>query len=266
MIRLLQFSDTHLYADSAETFRAAINPEKTLTGLIDTVVRGRWRPDCALVTGDLVHDGSVAGYERLRAHFARLAIPVHCLAGNHDDSATMSGILAQGAVSVARAVRYGAWQLILLDSTIAGEAGGRLADAELEYLEAQLSAHPERHALIALHHPPLPCGSRWMDVAMSLANPADLFTVTDRHAQVRAIVWGHIHQGFSAVRRGVYCLGAPSTMVQFVRGSASFALDDAPPACRWFELYDDGAIQTGMWMSGEELPRPMAVAETEISA
>jgi len=256
MIRLLQFSDTHLYADAGQTFRVGIDPESTLAGLIDTVMNADWRADCALVTGDLVHDGSAAGYERLRMHLARLGMPVFCLAGNHDDTATMRTILAEGAVHIEPLLQCGAWQIVLLDSTVAGEAGGWLAEAELERLDASLAAQPDRPALVALHHPPLPCGSRWMDEAMLLANPEALFTVTDRHPQVRAITWGHIHQAFNVVRRGVRCLAAPSTMVQFKRDSEIFAIDDAPPACRWFELHDDGVFTTGIWPADATGPLP----------
>jgi Icc protein len=72
----------------------------------------------------------------------------------------------------------------------------------------------------------VPHDSRWLD-SVGLHNAADLFAATDRHASVRAIVWGHVHQEFDALRKGVRLLAVPSTCAQFLPHSEQFAIDPA---------------------------------------
>ena len=38
----------------------------------------------------------------------------------------------------------------------------------------------------------------------------------------------------------------PSTCVQFKPGSEDFAVDDAAPGYRWFDLHADGRIETAV--------------------
>jgi Icc protein len=81
---------------------------------------------------------------------------------------------------------------------------------------------------------------------MALDNAAEFFAIIDRHPQVRGIVFGHVHQDYRAFRRDVLLLAAPSTCIQFKPRSDLFALDPRTPGFRWFELYPDGRISTGV--------------------
>jgi Icc protein len=137
----------------------------------------------------------------------------------------------------------GAWRIVMLDSCVPGQAHGRLGESELKRLEATLAGAGDRHVLIGLHHHPVRLGSGWLD-AVGLKNAADLFALTDRYAQVRAMVWGHVHQSFDTRRKGVRLLSAPSTCAQFLPHADEFALDPAPPGYRRLTLRADGAIDT----------------------
>ena len=137
----------------------------------------------------------------------------------------------------------GNWQLIFLDSTVPGAVHGHLREAELARLDVALQEQPERHALICLHHQPVPIGSTWLDELL-LDNADALFAITDRHPQVRGILWGHVHQAFDATRHNVRLLASPSSCVQFKPGCVDFTVDDKPPGYRWLELSVDGRIET----------------------
>jgi Icc protein len=115
--------------------------------------------------------------------------------------------------------------------------------AELARLDDALSRNATVPALVALHHHPVPIGSAWMD-AMGLRNAEDFWRIIDRHAQVRAVIWGHVHQNFDSFRHGVRLLATPSTCVQFAPRSADFALDRRAPAFRSLLLSDDGGVAT----------------------
>ncbi len=239
-VRLLQFTDPHLYGEEAGMLRGIA----TYPALMSTIERARerdWPVDAILVTGDLVQDDP-AGYALLRRALGGLGTPVYCLPGNHDLPEVMQRELKE-PFRVGGSVDLGAWRIVLLDSTVPGCAGGRLASGSLAELDAALAGAPERHVLVALHHHPVPMSSRWLD-RVALANPEEFFGVLDAHRNVRAVLWGHVHQSFDGLRRNVRLLGTPSTCTQFLPRAEEFATDPSPPAYRTLELRPDGTLDT----------------------
>jgi Icc protein len=85
--------------------------------------------------------------------------------------------------------------------------------------------------------------SRWLD-RVGLENASEFLQTIDRHRNVRAIVWGHVHQSYEGVRKGVRLLATPSTCAQFLPHSPDFAIDRQPPAYRTLELRADGSLTT----------------------
>jgi Icc protein len=73
----------------------------------------------------------------------------------------------------------------------------------------------------------------------------------NRHPQIRAVIWGHVHQEFADRRGAVELLATPSTCVQFRPGIAKPEVDDRTPGYRWFDLGPDGTLETGV----ERVPR-----------
>ena len=68
----------------------------------------------------------------------------------------------------------------------------------------------------------------------------------DREPRVRCVLWGHVHQDFRAVRKGVHLLGGPSTVANSLPRTRKFSLDLEGPSCRWLELGADGGVETGL--------------------
>ncbi|HEB96144.1 MAG TPA: 3',5'-cyclic-AMP phosphodiesterase [Sedimenticola thiotaurini] len=240
--RILQITDSHLYADPHGCL-AGINTLQSFQAVLE---QARALPaEMILATGDLVHDASPEGYQRVRDAFAALGLPVYCLPGNHDLPAVMSRCLDRDGITSPKLVSHGDWAIFLLDSTIPGEEGGRLAEEELDRLEQGLEQNPGKHALICLHHHPVPVGSAWMD-RMALENPERFFGLLQRFPNVRGILWGHIHQTYDATYRDMRLMGSPSTCIQFTPRVDHFAIDNEPPGMRWLELFPDGRIRTGV--------------------
>ena len=212
-------------------------------------------PDLYLLTGDLSQDESESSYERLSEQIKDFQAPAYFLPGNHDARDAMSkAFLRSGApLKPDRRVVVGDWQLILLDTQVEGEIGGALSQQELERLDAQLSEHGDKFALVALHHHPLPIDCWWID-RIGLENGGEFLQVLDRHSQVRLVVWGHIHQEFESMRNGVRLLGTPSTCVQFKPRADEFAVDAIPPGYRWLKLNPDGTTDTGVVRSDRVAP------------
>ena len=138
---------------------------------------------------------------------------------------------------------YGNWCLIMLNSACRGDDGGRLDKEQLDSLDRTLSANSAHHALVGLHHHPIPMGSRWLD-GVGLRNAHEFLEIIDRHDNVRCVIWGHVHQASDRRRNNVRYLSTPSTGSQFRPNSDDFALDSRPPGFRWLELLDSGVINT----------------------
>jgi len=240
--RILHITDTHLFASERTALRGVVT-QRSLDRVLDRAQRHAWPPDCILLTGDLVHDCSRAGYERLRERFAAFGVPVYCIAGNHDDPQLMRVVLEDEPLHYAGRAEIGNWCIVLIDTHVPGEDGGAIAPEALEDLDATLSAQAARHVLICLHHHPVAVGSAWLD-ALGIANRDSLFAVINRHQNVRALLWGHVHQSFDEHSGDLRLLATPSTCVQFKPHCTRFRYDSLPPACRWLTLHDDGRIGT----------------------
>ena len=249
VVRLTHLTDPHLYGGEGELLRG-IPTLPSLEATLAHAQRRDWPPDAVLVTGDLVQDDP-AGYAHFRRVFSALRLPVLCLPGNHDEPEAMRRELDCAPFTVGGAVDLGLWRIVLLDSTIAGSAAGRLSAQALATLQSALAGTPPRHALVCLHHHPVPMASRWLD-RVGLQNADEFFDVIDRHANVRGIVWGHVHQSYDALRNGVRLLATPSTCAQFLPRSEQFAIDRRPPGYRTLELQADGSIVTDLvWVEGD---------------
>lgn len=243
-VRLLQITDTHLFADPDGRL-LGLRTRPTFESVLTRALAAHPETDRLMLTGDLGQDESPAAYRFLRQRLLTVGIPSTCIPGNHDTPELMQELVVPGRIDIDPSVQIGAWNLVLLDSTVPMQPGGHLDADQLEHLDATLARHPERHALVCLHHQPLPIGSRWMDT-MALDNGDAFFAVIDRHPQVRCILWGHVHQEFNARRKGVHLLASPSTCVQFTPGSDGFSLDSATPGYRWLDLHENGEIATGV--------------------
>jgi 3',5'-cyclic-AMP phosphodiesterase len=240
-VRLIQFTDPHLYADESEALRGV----PTLPALRAALAHARardWPPDALLATGDLVQDDP-GGYAHFRRVFGALGVPVLCLPGNHDEPQAMRTELAGEPFVLGGFFDLGRWRIVLLDSCIPGAASGALSAQALAELDAALATAGTRHCLVCLHHHPVPMGSRWLD-RVGLTNATEFLHTIDAHQNVRGVVWGHVHQAYDGLRKGVRLLATPSTCAQFLPNTDQFAVDPRPPAYRTLELRADGTLLT----------------------
>lgn len=242
-LRVVQISDLHLKTEPGSRLWGA-DVDAGLYAVLADIRQRRPAPDLILVTGDLVGDEPNA-YHRLREILSTLERPVYCLPGNHDFPMAMGQALHSGLVRRERYLATDHWQLVLLDSSFPGSPIGHLASGELALIDTVLATRPDLHTLVCLHHNPLPVGTRWLDT-MTVSNGAALLAILDRYPHVRAVVFGHIHGEFTAVRKNIHLLATPATSVQFKPNTPDPQVDERPPGYRWLELYPDGTLATGI--------------------
>ena len=246
---LLHFTDPHLFADRDGVMRGVCTL-RTLTATVGAARDQHWPPDAILVTGDIAQDETRGAYRLFHETFAGLGVPVYCLPGNHDNVDLMRELLDDPPFQFCGHLARGNWVVTMLSTNRPGKASGRLAETELRRLRMLLERYPDKHFLLALHHHPVPTGSRWLDT-VPLRNPEDLFAIVDTTRQVRCLLWGHVHQEQDERRGDLRLLATPSTCSQFSPHSEDFALDSArPPGYRWLQLSGDGGIATAVSWCG----------------
>jgi Icc protein len=245
VLTVVQFTDTHFF-ESTDGRLMGVDTASTFAQVAKLAGEQSGKPDFYLLTGDLSQDETEGSYTRFAQAVKHFEAPAYFLPGNHDARALMERAFARSApFSNDSSFTKANWHVVLLDTQVPGEVGGRLSEEELTRLDDELSAHPDKHVLVTMHHHPLLVGASWLD-EISVTNRAQFLDVIDRHPHVRAVLWGHVHQEFEAERKGVKYMATPSTCVQFKPKSEEFALDNVPPGYRWMRLNPDGSIDTGV--------------------
>ena len=240
MTTILQISDFHLLS----------RPEGTLKGVPTSesvaLVMQRAReevadPACIVLTGDLSHEETVAGYELLRTHLGDWHERSLLIPGNHDDRAKMRQVFDQVPGESAEPIWFrhecDQWVLLGLDSHVPGQVYGVLSEQSVDRLAEELARGANRPTLIFLHHHPSAVGSRWVD-EIGLRNPESFASLLTRHTEVRGLFCGHIHQVFEGMIADVPFHSAPSAAIQFLPGTDTMQFDLQPPGFRVIELLE----------------------------
>ncbi len=258
-LRVLHLTDIHLFADPARRWGQA-HPAAALEQVLDAIVADEWRPDLALVTGDLSDDGSDAAYEQLRDALAVLKVPAYVVPGNHDAAEPMRRAFAAGPVRWVRSAEVGAWRIVALDSQLVGEARGSLGPEELTALATTLREGDGRPTLVILHHPIAPV----CPMPSCQLNDADeLFTACGGYPNVKAALAGHVHCADDRVLHGVRSLVTPSTCLQAEHPTQALSGPEPPflevhaisasrRGYRKLDLFADGRIETEVVWVGEQ--------------
>uniref|UniRef100_UPI003458BA1A phosphodiesterase n=1 Tax=Halomonas sp. TaxID=1486246 RepID=UPI003458BA1A len=246
MIRLVQISDCHLYADPSKPSRRGV-PARQLSAVVDTVLHDR--PDMVLVTGDLSQDESEGSYRLAMDTLQRFQCPWYWIPGNHDDLALM---VEHREVEID--IEAAAWRIVQLNTRIEGEVQGRVGEEQLAAL-SELLADDERPTVIVMHHPPVQVGSVWID-DLGLVDQQAFQEVVGAFPQVKVVLCGHVHQAFhgkiNTQHGDIDVFACPSTSDQFLAGSVEFAVDEASrPGYRVLDLSRDGSWQT--WVERVEI-------------
>lgn len=243
-LRIVQISDCHLFADAGQRL-LEVDTRLSLARVLDDIGARQPGADLLLASGDLAQDESAGAYRHFAACFAASGPPVFWIPGNHDDPVAMQRELSVPPLHADKLIVAGDWLLVLLDSTLPGEVCGDVHPDQLAFVDAVLPHYPDHHGLVVLHHQAVDSGSEWID-RKGFPDNATFRQQMLAHDNLRAVIWGHVHQQGEFDIGGVRWLSAPSTCAQFAPGSLEFAVGDEAPGYRWMDLWNDGRIDTGV--------------------
>jgi 3',5'-cyclic-AMP phosphodiesterase len=212
---LAQLSDSHVSDDDDGRALA-------LAAAVRWVLALDPAPGAVLVSGDLTEHGSASEYERVRELLSALTMPVHVLAGNHDDPAVMRKsfplpLAAAGTPSedYRYATRCGPLRLVACDTTQPGRDDGAFGDERLAWLEAQLTEDRDTPTIVAMHHLPLPTGIPAMDaLGLPRGDRVAIDELVAAFPHVGAIVTGHVHRAVVGTLGGCAVFACPSAWMQ----------------------------------------------------
>lgn len=251
MARLLHLSDLHTVAAGARA-SGVLDTNALLRSAIDTLSE-RFTEigpmDAMLVTGDISDDGSAESYAIAKAQLARLGLPVFVIPGNHDRRAAFREAFADTAPMpedgpLDWVADVAGTRIVGLDTLVEGQGGGRLRVRSLDHLAEALDQSDGQPVVVAVHHPPLRTGIRFMD-AIGLANAEALEGILRRHDGPLRVLAGHVHGVYHGMLGGHSVVTAPSTCsafafdqreeapVGFMLGPLGFALLDTTPGGVW---------------------------------
>ena len=254
MARFLQLSDLHVVAPGALASGRLDTPEMLRKAVDALLLRlpAIGPIDAVIVTGDISDDGTAASYDRARVELDRLGLPLLPVPGNHDTRegfrdcfGDLPFIPATGLIDWVRDI--GDTCVVGLDTLIEGQGGGLLRRESLDLLAEALDMAENRPVLVALHHPPLRTGIRFMD-AIALQNPDDLSRGLARRKTPLRIVAGHVHGVFHGQLGQHAVCTAPSLCsafaldrreaapVGFMSGPTGCAVIDTAPGGTWAAL------------------------------
>jgi Icc protein len=259
-ILIAQISDLHIKRPG-ELAYGRVDTAAALTRCVEALNRFAPPPDLVVITGDLVDTPSVSAYGHLKRLLAPLRIPLAVVPGNHDGRGLLRDVWPDLTAAVTTTAfnsvrRVGNLDIVLIDSTMPGEAHGALDAETLSWLDATLGASRTRPALLFLHHPPLTTGIAHMDM-QNLRNADDLAAVLRQHERARLIATGHVHRATLTMFAGIAATICPApnhAVALDLDGHLPSSFTIEPPAFHlhaWFPGENFGNVVTHLVPIGD---------------
>ena len=251
LIQLLQITDTHCYANDSSNLEwttEPLLPNLHFQQVLQHLSTHYTDYDALLISGDLAQQEVPETYQLMNERLKPFPLPIHAIPGNHDTVSLAHTYLEQRFWSPAF-VQYGAWHLLMVDTSRANKPDGHLSAEQYQQLSDYLVQIPANEfALIVMHHHPMMIHSPWMD-GMGLQQAECFWAWAEQYPCIQAVLHGHIHQEFNAhyhysSGRGIAVYGTPATSVQLKPLTNHIVIDHPTPAWRTLQLHPTGSIST----------------------
>lgn len=233
--RFALLSDIHLSADRNREAHG-IKPAEHFVRVRDEILSLRPRPGAVIISGDLAFNkGLPADYALLREltePLRQAGLPLHLLMGNHDRRQNLwqafpecksrdEGLPPDKHVAWFASPQANWFFLDSMDTP--GTVGGRMGEAQLQWLAKALDAHSDKPALVVAHHYPQPHDKPANN--NSLLDTDAFFNVILPRKQVKTYFFGHSHGWFTSVSQDLHLVNLPTTAYVFNKKQPSGWID-----------------------------------------
>ncbi|WP_420568266.1 phosphodiesterase [Thalassovita sp.] len=203
-MKFIHLTDTHVIGGDRLLYGA--NPARRLARAVDSINAEHADSAFVVLTGDMTHWGDAEAYAAFRTQIMRLAMPVHLMVGNHDDTEAFARYFPNAPRDENGFVQYAfdtdQGRVICLDTRSPGTHAGRFCAARRDWLNSQLSL-TDGPLLLFMHHPPFAVGLSAMDQIM-MQDAEEFYAILAPHAhRVRHLFFGHLHRALFGNWRGI---------------------------------------------------------------
>lgn len=219
-------SDTHLAKVPVDN---EYSPDRGLRQAVEAMLP--YKPDMALLLGDVTEDGSLEACLRVKQIVDELGAPIIAIPGNHDRPVDIVDVF--GSVHDTTMAN---WRIVAVDTTIPNQIHGCINSEEVL---AVLGADIGQPTVLAMHHPPITTSSHpWFQ----LKGAVGLITALTQRSDIRLVVTGHIHQAFHVVLGAITYIGCSSTWYSIDHHGEARKDDNGHTGGLVMHLYQDGTF------------------------
>lgn len=245
---IVQISDTHLFGDKNRKINGA-NSYVNLKHVLKNINALSEKPHSIIVTGDLSQDCTFESYQHLANLLNTCGIKYYLLPGNHDDVDVINKVFDFNWVKdkVDYSFDLEGWHICIIDTSEYPEDAGKLLWDQIVNLENNLKENIKKPTVIFMHHHPVEINSPWMD--NMILNEAKKFNdLIRQNSQVKAVLFGHIHQVFEKTINNTFYGSAPSTSFQVMPNTQMFTVEKVMPGYRSIQLNGNEFSSRVIWV------------------
>lgn len=244
--KIVQISDSHLFGDKDLALNRA-NSYLNLKNILNHV-KGE-KPELIILSGDLSQDCTEQSYRNLADLLKDVGVKYYLMPGNHDDANLINKVFGLSWVKdkADYSVKLDNWLLYMLDTSVYPDVNGKLFPEQLINFENIINKNKNIPMIVFMHHHPIPVSSAWID-AMGLKDSNAFNNIVKSNSQIRAVLFGHIHQVFEKTINSTFYASAPSTCYQTKPNSEVFAVEKLVPGYRIIELSEDKFNSEVVWV------------------
>lgn len=193
-LHFVQLSDTHIRKDYTagtlhDMFTDLISPDKKLRQILSELREEKL--DFIVISGDLVHEGNEADYQKLKNIIDAIdfQVPILLALGNHDNKKAFCNVFEQNLKNekyyYSRQIKD--WKVVVLDSASNGHGLGEIDKEQIKWLER--ICRDNEQIIIFMHHPVF-----WEDALLQIGENRERLIKALSHSNVKAVFCGHVHR------------------------------------------------------------------------
>lgn len=245
---IVQISDTHLFGDKNRKINGS-NSYQNLKHVINQIVSLERKPDLIIVSGDLSQDCTFESYQHLANLLHRSGIKYYFFPGNHDDVDVINKVFDMNWTKdkVDYSFDIDDWFINVIDTSVYPEVAGELSLEQLKNLEKNLKQNKNKPTIIFMHHHPLLLNSTWLDNYI-LKDAEKFNNIVKSNPQIKAVLFGHIHQVFEKNLNDTFYGSAPASCYQVLPKTQMFTIEKLTAGYRWIELDGDKFSSKVVWV------------------